>query len=127
MNVGPEDGVRSRFVRVADEKVDGHGVLEAGQERPRDPGPEVDRPHLAPGREDEQRRRPLELALAAEAVDAAEVEVLVAVALVPLPRHPPAELGAGPPPVAGVVLGAGAVVRLLGCYAVVSRDLTSII
>ena len=50
LNVGPEDRVGSRFLGgVADEKVNGHGVLEAGQERPSDPGPEVDRPHLTPG------------------------------------------------------------------------------
>ena len=44
----------------------------------------------------------------------------MAVALVPLPRHPPAELGARPPAVAGVVLGAGAVVGLLGGFSIVS-------
>ena len=120
LNVGPEDGVRPRLPGVPDEKVDGDGVLEAGEERPRHPRPEVDRPDLAPRGEDEQRR-PLELALAAEAVGAAEVEVRVAVALVPLPRHPPAELGAGPPPVARVVLGAGAVVGHLGGYSMVSQ------
>ena len=63
-----------------------------------------------PGCKDEQRRRPFEFALAAEPVSAAEVEVLVAVALVPLPRHLLAELRAGPPAVAGVVLRARAVV-----------------
>ena len=86
-------------------EVDGDGVLESGDQRSDDPAVDVDGPEFVSRAEDDHRSGVVVLALAGEVVRLKEVAV-VTEALVPLPGHDLALLGAGTPSVARVVLGA---------------------